>query len=357
MAVTMTARWDNAGTAIPAGDAEYLVDGQPIAEYDNWINYNLVTDIQKVIDDVINKFNANTILKADSDNTPVALTVSANTFVGRRATGSISAMTAAEARTVLNVENGATADQTGAEIKSLYELEANAFTDAKNVKLAGIESFADKTDTTNVNGAGATMNTDFTATSFLYATSDNTPEAKTPSEVRSILNVEDGAIASVFADSSPQLGGDLDLNGHNILLDTTPGSNYSGNGIKGTFTNGNSVSVAFGDVCFMASDGHMEFADADSATTMPGLYMALETISAAASGQWMIMGVVRNDVWNWVKGAGTLGLIYVSTTGTSGNTLTQTKPSGTGDQVQIVGAAISEDVMMFKPDYTYVEIL
>ena len=142
----------------------------------------------------------------------------------------------------------------------------------------------------------------------------------------------------------------------NILVDTTPAADVAANGIKGVFTNGNAGAVAFGDVCYMAADGHLEFADADQITTMPGLYMALGTINAAASGEWLLMGIARNDAWNWTIGAGTLGLIYVSVTGTTGNTLTQTAPSGAGDQVQIVGHAISADIMMFNPDYTYVEI-
>lgn len=52
-------------------------------------------------------FNAQTILIAVSDNTPTALTVTASTFVGRKATGNVGIMSAAEARTVLNVEDGA----------------------------------------------------------------------------------------------------------------------------------------------------------------------------------------------------------------------------------------------------------
>ena len=59
------------------------------------------------------------------------------------------------------IETGATADQTGAEIKALYEAEANtnAFTDAEQSKLSGIESGADVTDETNVVSAlsGATL--------------------------------------------------------------------------------------------------------------------------------------------------------------------------------------------------------
>tara|TARA_Y100000310_G_scaffold147940_1_gene147212 strand:- start:449 stop:3943 length:3495 start_codon:yes stop_codon:yes gene_type:complete len=60
------------------------------------------------------------------------------------------------------IETAATADQTGAEIKTAYEAEAdtNAFTDAEQTKLSGIEAAADVTDATNVNSAGATMNTD-----------------------------------------------------------------------------------------------------------------------------------------------------------------------------------------------------
>ena len=60
------------------------------------------------------------------------------------------------------IETSATADQTGAEIKAAYEGEAdtNAFTDALLTKLNGIETSADVTDATNVDAAGAIMNSD-----------------------------------------------------------------------------------------------------------------------------------------------------------------------------------------------------
>ena len=73
-------------------------------------------------------FDANTILAATTNNTPVALTIAASTFVGRKEAGNISAMTAAEARTILNVEDG-----------------------------------ADVTDTTNVTSAGALMDSEVDA--------------------------------------------------------------------------------------------------------------------------------------------------------------------------------------------------
>ncbi len=65
-----------------------------------------------------NDFDANTILKADTDNTPIPLTVGEQTFVGRKTGGNIAALTPAEARVILNVQDGATANAvcTGAEI-------------------------------------------------------------------------------------------------------------------------------------------------------------------------------------------------------------------------------------------------
>lgn len=165
-----------------------------------------------------------------------------------------------------------------------------------------------------------------------------------------------GGISALVKDTSPELGGDLDMADYEILADISPDANLTASGIKGVFTNGNAGSVAFGDVCYMAADGDLEFADADAVATMPGLYMALGTIGTGASGEWLIIGIARNDAWSWTIGAGVLGLIYISTTGTTGNTLTQAIPSGAGDQVQIIGHAISSTIMMFHPDYTYVEI-
>lgn len=54
-------------------------------------------------------FNANTILKADADNTPVALAVATNRIVGRAA-GTITALTGAETRGVVLSEQAHIAD-------------------------------------------------------------------------------------------------------------------------------------------------------------------------------------------------------------------------------------------------------
>lgn len=56
-------------------------------------------------------FNANTILKADVDDTPVALDVPTSTFVGRAAAGSIAALTVPQAQTLLGLPSGTVANQ------------------------------------------------------------------------------------------------------------------------------------------------------------------------------------------------------------------------------------------------------
>lgn len=81
-------------------------------------------------------FNANTILKADTDDTPVALTVAEQTLLGRITAGNIAALTVAQVRTLLTL--------TDAGVKTAYEANAdtNEFSDAEQTKLAGIEDGA-----------------------------------------------------------------------------------------------------------------------------------------------------------------------------------------------------------------------
>jgi hypothetical protein len=56
-------------------------------------------------------FDAHTILQATTDDTPVALSVPQQTVVGRITGGNITALTASQVRTLINVSDGATPDQ------------------------------------------------------------------------------------------------------------------------------------------------------------------------------------------------------------------------------------------------------
>jgi len=73
-------------------------------------------------------YNAQTILGAVTDDTPAAITVGASTIVGRTAAGDVAALSAADARTVLNVADGA---EVNPAVVSQVDAEAGAATDER----------------------------------------------------------------------------------------------------------------------------------------------------------------------------------------------------------------------------------
>lgn len=98
--------------------------------------------------------------------------------------------------------------------------------DPKDTKLTGVEAEADKTDATNVDAAGAVMETDYNANTILAATADDTPvtltvgeqtivgrktggniAALTATEVRTIISVEENADATDAANVASSIAG------------------------------------------------------------------------------------------------------------------------------------------------------
>ena len=137
----------------------------------------------------------------------------------------------------------------------------------------------------------------------------------------------------------------------NMELDESPGADHTAFGVKVQLTAGEAV--AFGDVCYLKSDGKLWIVDADAAASMPGIAMAVATIAQDATGYFLLHGFARDDSFPvWVVG----DLIYATVTATSGNTLSKTAPSGSGDQVQVVGVATHIDRMYFKPSLVLVEV-
>lgn len=138
-----------------------------------------------------------------------------------------------------------------------------------------------------------------------------------------------------------------DLTAINSVILVSDGDDHTASAISVTATAGENL--VFGEVCYLKSDGKFWKSNADASTTMPVKAMALATINADASGSFLLIGITRDDSWSWTIG----GLIYAScTTGA----LTQTAPSGSGDQVQIVGWALTATIMYFNPSYEMVEV-
>lgn len=134
------------------------------------------------------------------------------------------------------------------------------------------------------------------------------------------------------------------------LLTAQPSSgSYTGTAV--TLTAGDSVN--FGDACYINSSGQAKLADADAAATANVTVVALETISASSSGKFLVSGTLTHTT-NISITAG--AAVYLSTTGTTGNTLTATKPSGTGDIVQVLGWGIATNTILWQPNLVQVEI-
>lgn len=89
-------------------------------------------------------------------------------------------------------------------------------------------------------------------------------------------------------------------------------------------------------------------AKADADSTLPALGMALET--GTGDKKILLRGIVKNTSWNFTKG----NLIYVSTA--TAGAVTAVKPSATGNRVQIIGVALSANVILFNPTSLWIEI-
>lgn len=134
---------------------------------------------------------------------------------------------------------------------------------------------------------------------------------------------------------------------------STPGSNSTGTGNMITLTAASTSGV--GDVGYINSSGQVAFCKADVIADCPYAFCicAQATISTGSSGSWVTHGMVRKDSWSWTVG----GLMYVSTTGTTGNTLTQIAPTGANNVIMPVGIALSATVVFFYGNMNSVEHL
>jgi len=150
------------------------------------------------------------------------------------------------------IETGATADQTGAEIKTAYEAESNtnAFTDAEKTKLGNLGSLNALSDV-NTSGVadGKILKYQASSSSFIIAddggggggggSSTFTGLSDTPANfggaAGKTVKVNSGGTALEFVtvatpssdvvdDTSPQLGGNLDVQTNEITTSTTNGN-------------------------------------------------------------------------------------------------------------------------------------
>ena len=131
-------------------------------------------------------------------------------------------------------------------------------------------------------------------------------------------------------------------------LDSTPGDENA-SGITATFTAGDTQNR--GDVVyFKAGDSKMWRADADTAAEMPVRAMAAANISADASCVYLLHGFLEDN--------GTFPTYTVGATiyaPEAEGPPTETRPSSTGDLVQVLGFAITSQLLYFNPSVDVIE--
>ena len=139
-----------------------------------------------------------------------------------------------------------------------------------------------------------------------------------------------------------------------ILLDQTPPVDHTaGEGSRVIAGVAGVAGVVFPNMVVLNPSAKWILADAGNSTGVGFIGMALTTAVASTSTFTVLLdGFVRDDTWNWTDG-GIAGQVYVSTTAGG---LTQTAPSATGDQIQVVGYAHTGDVLYFKPSRDVIEI-
>ena len=209
-------------------------DGSVLTEVDLDNNSDQVIFAQQEIIDKLNNIEENAT--ADQTNAEIRTAVEAAT--------DSNVFTDADHTKLNAIEAGATTDQTASEIRTLVESasDSNVFTDADHSKLNAIEASADVTDATNVDAAGAVMNSDLdTKGELLVGDGSGDPSALSVGTNGYILTADSSeatgikwaanagggggsAIGNVVEDTSPQLGGNLDVQAREITTSTTNGN-------------------------------------------------------------------------------------------------------------------------------------
>jgi len=132
------------------------------------------------------------------------------------------------------------------------------------------------------------------------------------------------ALQNVVEDTTPQLGGNLDLNSKGIII------------------TGQTVGGSDGNLVYLSAANTWSQADADAESTCKGMLgIRVSATSVMVQGIYTTTGL-------------TAGAIYYASTTAGG--ITTTAPSGTGDIVRIIGYALSTTQLFVDPDKTYVEV-
>lgn len=137
----------------------------------------------------------------------------------------------------------------------------------------------------------------------------------------------------------------LNLLGLNAGLDALADHGYHGITLTGR---NYGYTASIGDPVYLDDTaGEWLLADADLAGAWPARGVACNTGTDGSAAIVMVLGVMRHDAWSFTEGQ----TLYLSDTGT----ISGTAPVGSGDCIQIVGFALSDDEAFLNFTGNYAE--
>lgn len=160
----------------------------------------------------------------------------------------------------------------------------------------------------------------------------------------------------------PQVGGYLQPHSHNKI--DSPAIDKAANDIDvikvmgaGAFS-GTTINLVatevqnFGDIVQINSSGQAHLAKANAIANSSAFFLSTGASAAGITATYLVQGTCHLSTSpSWTIG----GLVFLSTSGTTGNTLTQTAPSSTDNVIQILGVALDVDILFFSPCLVQVE--
>ena len=174
----------------------------------------------------------------------------------------------------------------------------------------------------------------------------------TSAQTTKLNDVADNAIANVVEDTTPQLGGDLEYNNHNLVFNVTLTSDETASGDIITVTFGEDV--VFGKLCYPDTTANewMLGLGTNVAVKHPVRGVALESKGNGETGKLLIRGIIRSSTY--FSAFSSNDGLWLSD-GTAGLWV-NAAPSDSGDIVQMVGWVIATNYALFNPDLTYIEV-